>query len=63
MLAGRLKGLGKMQRLGGLIQELGTPEQKVFFWVEQGEFDGAITRVIVSNSKATGKNCTGGPIL
>ena len=45
MLAGRLKGLGEMQRLGGLIQELGTPEQKVFFLVKQGEVDGVIALV------------------
>jgi hypothetical protein len=45
MLADRLKALGEMEALSGLIQELGTPEQKVFFLVEQGEFDGAIALV------------------
>ena len=45
MLADRLKALGEMEELGGLIQELGTPEQKVFFLVDQGEFDGAIALV------------------
>jgi tetratricopeptide (TPR) repeat protein len=42
MLSDRLKALGETEALGELIQELGTPEQKVFFLVKQGEFDGAI---------------------
>jgi uncharacterized Zn finger protein len=42
MLGDRLKALGETEALGELIQELGTPEQKVFFLVKQGEFDLAI---------------------
>ncbi len=42
MLGDRLKALDETEALGELIQELGTPEQKVFFLVKQGEFNGAI---------------------
>jgi hypothetical protein len=42
LLSDRLKHTGQTEASQTLIHKLGSPEQQVFLWVEQGQFDAAI---------------------